>query len=142
VLRAQTAGNPLYASQLIRDWAEHGYDREDADRAVPASLRSVVWRRVSTLGETATAVLTAASVLGVEFYEDVLLDMLPEVAPGVVRDALDDAARSGLLIEGASIGPSRQFVHALVANALYTDIGASRRAHLHGLAARALERDV
>lgn len=142
VLRAQTAGNPLYASQLIRDWAEHGFDRDDADRAVPASLRSVVWRRVSTLGETATAVLTAASVLGVEFYEDVLLDMLPEVAPGVVRDALDDAARSGLLIEGASIGPSRQFVHALVANALYTDIGASRRAHLHGLAARALQRDV
>ncbi len=148
VLRAQTAGNPLYASQLIRDWTENGYERASAvPGAVPPSLRNVVWRRVNALGETATEVLTAASVLGVEFYEDVLVDMMSESAmsesaAALVRDALDDAARNGLLIEGGSALPSRQFVHVLVANALYSDIGTSRRAHLHGLAARALERNV
>ncbi len=142
-LRVQTAGNPLYASQLIRHWTETGFDR-DGDRdldAVPASLRDVVWRRVHALGDDATEVLTAAAVLGVDFYEDVLVDMVG-LSETVVLDTLDAAARGGLLIDGGSVRRSLQFVHALVANALYTDVGSSRRAHLHGLAARALEKSV
>src|SRR5207244_3862759 len=71
-LRLQTAGNPLFASQLIRHWTEAGFDRD----TVPPSLRDVVWSRVNAIGEDATEVLTAASVLGVDFYEDVLLDMV------------------------------------------------------------------
>jgi hypothetical protein len=142
-LRAHTAGNPLYASQLIRHWAETGFDR-DGDReldTVPASLRDLVWTRVNVLGADASEVLTAASVLGVDFYEDVLIDMvgLPEA---VVIDTLDAATRGGLLIDTDSVRRSLRFVHALVANALYADIGPSRRAHWHGLAAHALEKSV
>jgi len=44
VLRIQTAGNPLFASQLIRHWTEAGFDRD----TVPPSLRDVVWSRVNT----------------------------------------------------------------------------------------------
>ncbi|MDQ1455768.1 MAG: hypothetical protein QOH28_1388 [Actinomycetota bacterium] len=136
-LRIQTAGNPLFASQLIRHWTEAGFDRD----TVPPSLRDVVWSRVNTIGEDATEVLTAASVLGVDFYEDVLLDMvgLPE---SVVIGTLDAAARGGLLIDAGSARRSLRFVHALVANALYSDVGSSRRARLHGLAAHALEKSV
>jgi DNA-binding SARP family transcriptional activator/tetratricopeptide (TPR) repeat protein len=138
-LRTQTAGNPLYASQLIRHWTEN---RERRD-AMPSSLRDVVWRRVRTLGDDATQVLTTASVLGVEFYEDVLIEMMTEHSSTVVRDALDAAERNGLLLlDGGSVRRSLQFVHALVAKALYADIGASRRAHMHGLAAGALEQNV
>ena len=117
-LRAQTAGNPLYASQLIRHWTETGFDRD----TVPPSLRDVVWSRVNAIGEDATEVLTAASVLGVDFYEDVLLDMVGLPEP-VVIDTLDAAARSGLLIDAGSVRRSLRFVHALVANALYADVG-------------------
>ena len=136
-LRAQTAGNPLYASQLIRHWTETGFDQD----TVPPSLRDVVWSRVNAIGRDATEVLTAASVLGVDFYEDVLIDMvgLPE---SVVIDTLDAAARNGLLIDSDSVRRSLRFVHALVATALHADVGSSRRAHLHGLAARALEKSV
>jgi tetratricopeptide (TPR) repeat protein len=136
-LRAQTAGNPLYASQLIRHWTETGFDQH----TVPSSLRDVVWSRVNAIGADATEVLTAASVLGVEFYEDVLLEMvgLPD---STVIDTLDAAARNGLLIDAASVRRSLRFVHALVANALRADVGSSRRAHLHGLAARASEKSV
>jgi hypothetical protein len=63
--------------------------------------------------------------------------------PGpVVIETLDAAARGGLLIETGSVRRSLRFVHALVANALYADVGSSQRAHLHGLAARALEKSV
>jgi len=93
------------------------------------------------IGEDATQVLTAASVLGVDFYEDVLLDMVG--LPEPVRDrTLDAAARGGLLIDAGSVRRSLRFVHALVANALYSDVGSSRRARLHGLAAHALEKSV
>ena len=136
-LRAQTAGNPLFASQLIRHWTEAGFDRD----TVPPSLRDVVWSRVNAIGEDATEVLTAASVLGVDFYEDVLLDMVGLPEP-VVIDTLDAATRGGLLIDAGSVRRSLRFVHALVASALYADVGSSRRARLHGLAARALEKSV
>ena len=110
--------------------------------AIPPSLRDVVWRRVRSLGDDGAEVLTTASVLGVEFYEDVLIDMMAGHAATVVRDALDTAERNGLLLETDSVRRTLQFVHALVANALYADVGTSRRAHLHGRAADALRSKV
>jgi hypothetical protein len=136
-LRVRTAGNPLYAAQLIRHWTETGFDQD----TVPPSLRDVVWSRVNAIGGDAIEVLTAASVLGVDFYEDVLLDMVGLPEPAVI-DTLDAAARNGLLIDSGSVRRSLRFVHSLVANALYADVGSSRRARLHGLAAHALEKSV
>jgi DNA-binding SARP family transcriptional activator/tetratricopeptide (TPR) repeat protein len=147
-LREETAGNPLYASQLIRYWVESGrlehagvaasdLPTESGD-AVPPSLRDVVWSRVSALGGDASRILTAASVLGIEFSEEVLVDMLglPE---SVVVEMLDNATRAGLLVDAGSVRRSTRFVHALVANALYADLGRSLRVRLHGQAARSLE---
>jgi DNA-binding SARP family transcriptional activator/tetratricopeptide (TPR) repeat protein len=147
-LRVETAGNPLYASQLIRHWVESGRlddmgvtasDQPAAgEEDVPPSLRDVVWSRVSALGADASRILTAASVLGIEFSEDVLVDMmgLPE---SVVVETLDAATRAGLLVDAGSVRRSTRFVHALVANALYADLGRSLRVRLHGQAARSLE---
>jgi DNA-binding SARP family transcriptional activator/tetratricopeptide (TPR) repeat protein len=147
-LRVETAGNPLYASQLIRHWVESGRldhtsvmasDRPAAsEEEVPPSLRDVVWSRVNALGADASRILTAASVIGIEFSEDVLVDMigLPE---SVVVETLDTATRAGLLVDAGSVRRSARFVHALVANALYADLGRSLRVRLHGQAARSLE---
>ncbi len=147
-LGVETAGNPLYASQLIRHWVESGRLDDTgvtasglpaaSDEDVPPSLRDVVWSRVSALGADASRILTAASVLGIEFSEDVLVDMigLPE---SVVVETLDAATRAGLLVDAGSVRRSTRFVHALVANALYADLGRSLRVRLHGQAARSLE---
>ena len=147
-LRAETAGNPLYASQLIRHWVESGRLDDTgvtasdlpaaSEEDVPPSLRDVVWSRVNALGADASRILTAASVLGIEFSEDVLVDMvgLPE---SVVVETLDTATRAGLLVDAGSVRRSTRFVHALVANALYADLGRSLRVRLHGQAARSLE---
>lgn len=147
-LRVETAGNPLYASQLMRHWVESGrFDDTGvtasgllaaSDEDVPPSLRDVVWSRVNALGADASRILTAASVLGIEFSEDVLVDMI-ELPESVVVETLDTAMRAGLLVDAGSVRRSTRFVHALVANALYADLGRSLRVRLHGQAARSLE---
>ena len=58
--------------------------------AVPPSLREVVWSRVLILGPDVFDVLAAASVLGPEFPEDVLLETLDQ-PEGTVIGALDAA---------------------------------------------------
>ena len=80
-----TAGNPLYASQLVRHWMDLGRAASEREgqqgrptmvmpEGVPPSPREVVWSRVRALGQDVFAVLGAASVLGLEFPEDILLE--------------------------------------------------------------------
>jgi DNA-binding SARP family transcriptional activator len=147
-LRDETAGNPLYASQLVRHWmdlgraaeSQHGRPTMVMPEGVPPSLREVVWSRVRTLGQDVYAVLAAASVLGLEFPEDVLLETLdlPEVT---VLGALDGAVAAGILIDLRSVRRAMRFVHALVANAMYSEIGPSNRARMHERVVRALAKD-
>jgi hypothetical protein len=145
----ETAGNPLYASQLIRHWVESGrIAHEDgavmtvsapSAEDIPPTLRDVVWSRVHALGDDASDVLAAASVIGVQFDEDVLVEMVDLPEPVVVK-SLDAATAAGLLLDAGRVRRSMRFVHALVANALYSEVGPSRRARLHERAARALEK--
>ena len=132
-LHRDTAGNPLYASQLLRHWRDAGTD------GLPASLRDLIWSRVHGLGGDVPSVLTSASVLGTEFHEDVLADMVDLPDP-IVSDAVDAAAAAGLLFDTGSVRRTMRFVHSLVAHALYSELGGSRRARLHERAARALEK--
>ena len=108
-LRDETAGNPLYASQLVRHWmdlgraarapeAQEGRPTMVMPEGVPPSLREVVWSRVRTLGPDVFAVLAAASVLGHEFPEDILLETL-DLPYETVRRALDAAVTAGILID-------------------------------------------
>jgi tetratricopeptide (TPR) repeat protein len=147
-LRDETAGNPLYASQLVRHWmdlgraaeSQHGRPTMVMPEGLPPSLREVVWSRVRTLGQDVYAVLAAASVLGLEFREDVLLEIL-DLPEATVIGALDGAVAAGILIDLRSVRRAMRFVHALVANAMYSEIGPSRRAHMHERVARALTKE-
>jgi DNA-binding SARP family transcriptional activator/tetratricopeptide (TPR) repeat protein len=134
-VREETAGNPLYASEVIRHWGESGAPA--GSPTVPPSLREVVWSRVHTLGDQAAEVLTTASVLGTEFPEDLLVEMvnLPEVE---ARKAIDTAVAAGVLVNVSPLRGILRFPHALIANALYGEIGASTRGQLHRQAVRVL----
>jgi tetratricopeptide (TPR) repeat protein len=107
---------------------------------VPPSLREVVWSRVRTLGPDVFAVLAAASVLGSEFPEDVLLETL-DLPETTVIGALDAAVAAGILIDLQAVRRAMRFVHGLVANAVYSEIGPSNRARMHERAVRALSKD-
>jgi DNA-binding SARP family transcriptional activator len=127
-VRVETAGNPLYATEVLRHWRERGWP--DDTHAVPPSLREVLWGRTQALGGEAAEVMATASVLGSEFPEDLLTEMvdLPEAR---VRTAIDSALSAGVLIDVTSVRRTLRFAHVLIANALYAEVGASTRAHLH-----------
>ena len=91
-VRDETAGNPLYATAVIRHWGETG--DPDGSRTIPPSLRQVLWGRVHALGDEAAEVLTTASVLGTEFQEDLLIEMV-KVPEARARRAIDQAVAAG-----------------------------------------------
>ena len=146
-LRDQTAGNPLYATQLVRHWAESGYlalaatEVEFTDGAtgdeVPANLRNLLWSRVSSLGDQVVEVLSAAAVLGTQFAVGAVIDMAG-ISDSDAMDALDAAEAAGLLAEVAARTPTLRFVHVLVARAVYGGLPRGRRRRLHAQAAEVL----
>jgi DNA-binding SARP family transcriptional activator len=146
-LRDQTAGNPLYATQLVRHWAESGYlalaatEVEFADGAtgdeVPANLRNLLWSRVSSLGDDVVEVLSAAAVLGTQFAVGAVID-ISGISDSDAMDALDAAEAAGLLAEVAARTPTLRFVHVLVARAVYGGLPRGRRRRLHARAAEVL----
>ena len=146
-LRHQTAGNPLYATQLVRHWAESGHlalaatEVEFADGAtgdeVPANLRNLLWSRVSSLGDEVVEVLSAAAVLGTQFAVGAVIDMAG-ISDSDAMDALDVAEAAGLLAEVEARAPTLRFVHVLVARAVYGGLPRGRRRRLHAQAAEVL----
>lgn len=148
-LQFETAGNPLYAAQLVRHlWEsellsvaadEIRFAGEISDGALPQTLLEVVWNRVSALGPPAVEVLRSAAVLGAQFADDVLVGMT-ELEDEEVVDALDLAMGAGLLGETGNLEHPRRFTHSLVQHALYSELSSGERRRLHRRAAHVLER--
>lgn len=136
-VRDETAGNPLYATEVIRHWGETG--DPGGSWTIPPSLRQVLWSRVHALGDEAADVLTTASVLGSKFEEDLLIEMV-KIPETQARRAIDQAVAAGVLVDLTSVRRILRFAHALIANALYSEIGVSSRAQLHEQAVRVLSK--
>jgi DNA-binding SARP family transcriptional activator len=138
-LREDSAGNPLYATQLLRHWVESGQVGGAADAgSLPPSLRDIVWRRVAALGPDLAEVLAAAAVLGTD-VDHTLVAAVADADGAVVDRALDRASASGLLVPVDPTPGAMRFTHALVADALYAELPPVRRRRLHERAAAALD---
>jgi DNA-binding SARP family transcriptional activator/tetratricopeptide (TPR) repeat protein len=145
----ETAGNPLYAGQLVRHlWESKLLAVEDGEIRlvdehlgddIPRSLLEVVWSRVHALGSETAAVLRAASVLGVDFSEAVLVPVT-ELSAVQVSESLDAAMDAGLLVDTGDPRRSLRFTHALVAHALYSGLSPRQRRRLHGRTVQMLQR--
>jgi len=145
-LKVQTAGNPLYASQLLMHIHERGetavapvrgFPSVTPDGVVPPGLVDVLWRRVHELGPAAATVLQACSVLAPVIRPDVL-EALFDTDAVDIASSVDDAVASGLLYETGSIDLSLRFTHSLVAQALYGEVPNAERRALHRRALGAL----
>ena len=137
-LKDQTAGNPLYASQLLMHLHERGetvvapmrsFPWEASDGVVPPGLVDLLWRRVHELGPAAARVLQACSVLAPVIRPGVLESLFD--ADTDVASSVDVAIASGLLYETGAIDWSLRFTHSLVAQALYDEIPRADRRALH-----------
>jgi hypothetical protein len=135
VLHRRTAGNPLFTTELVRAGHAHGERLDEV--ALPPSLRRVLARRLARLPDPTRQTLTAASVLGNEFR----LALLTEVAAteqDAVLAALDEASAAGVVRQ---LDAGRYaFTHQLLRDALYEELGITRRVRLHEEAGEGLQR--
>lgn len=138
-----TAGNALFADELLAHWERSGRLQLDeaavrvarpVDFEVPATVRDLVWQCVRSLGDRAAAVLPCAAVLGTSFDEATLATMAP-IGDGSVGELLDRAIAAGVLVDDAG---AVRFAHALVAHALEADLGPRDRRRIHGRAYESL----
>ena len=134
-LHAQTAGNPFFLTQLMPLVADDGF-RFDSGQ-VPHGVREVVHRRLEELGPDCAEVLRVASVFGMRLEGSWL--GTGRHAGDRVLDGLERAIGANLLRQVNDTPATFQFVHGLIREALYEELGVSRRAALHADAAAFFE---
>lgn len=157
ILHARSEGNPLFLSALVRDMRERGILELDAGRwrlsrpvpeietDWPPSLRSMVERAINRVRDDARAVLTFASVQGVEF-DSVTVARAARLSTVDVEEHLAHVERQHRLVRriaelrlpGGAVTTRYAFVHVLYQNALHGALSRSRRAAVSGAVADAM----
>lgn len=148
-LRRETAGNPFFASEILRHLAETGAITQNDDgrwtaaldvesMALPDSVREVVGRRVRRLSPAAFRALSVAAVIGRDF-DVYTLCAVEEARESDVLDALEEALAASVVVEVSGSAGQFSFVHALMQHTLYDDLSAARRSRMHGRVGEVLE---
>lgn len=145
LLRDQTGGNPFYLRELWRDLAGDGglaALRRDHLRT-PESVRDTIQSRLDLLESEYRDVLELAAVLGEEVDVVMLLAAHSASSSAVsIREgvlAALDACVAHRLLEPTGGGRFR-FLHALARQAVLDNMPPSQLAHVHTVAAEAVER--
>jgi DNA-binding CsgD family transcriptional regulator len=143
-----TGGNAFLLTELWRELVVSGavevgprlarLARPAAELGVPTSVRDVVNQRLSRLAGTTIELLELAAVIGPGF-ELATVRSASSVPEGELRDGVDEAVRSGLLVEQPGRGLAYRFEHELVRRAVEERLSAARKAETHLRVAEALE---
>jgi hypothetical protein len=151
-LHAQTEGNALFISQIVRELGRAGVDPGTAgpsdlnDLGLPEDVRRVIAHRLAGLGEKTEQWLRVAAVIGRDF-DAALVERVSPLDEDQSITALEEALSAGVVVEGA--GSSRaatagrfgySFTHALIRETLYEEMSAPRRARIHRRVGQAIER--
>ena len=124
------AGNPLYLEQLAVSLSEQaGSDRP----ALPPTIQALLAARLQRLGPGAGSVLARAAIIGKEFGQQAVRELLPPEARDPLGRNLQTLIAKGLVQEGPGRSPAEQysFRHILIQQAAYRAIPKSLRAELH-----------
>jgi len=142
-IHERTGGNPLFVGETVRAFLEDGtLEWRDgrvaltrtAPPRVPITLRAVLGARIDALEPASREALGVASIIGIGFGEGLLTELLGRpLEPGTL-----DHLASAALIQPAEDG-SWRFAHALIHDAAYSGVLASRRRVLHARLADHLE---
>jgi len=144
-LRARTAGNPLFISELLElVRTRHGDDWSAVDVAaleLPPAVHSAFESRLAALPAGLRELLELASVLGERFELSVLESVRGSAAQADATDLLDllDAAEAQQLIRPDGGVTRYAFHHAVLRELLYEGLSSSRRVELHACVAQVLE---
>lgn len=125
----RSGGNAFFATELLA-LARRG------DRSLPPTARDAVLARSHLLSADAQAALRAAAVLGGRFQAREVAEIASLEADPAAR-ALGELETHELLAAPAT--PEFVLAHDLVREAVYDDIPAAVRSHLHGRAINAVD---
>jgi DNA-binding SARP family transcriptional activator len=142
-IHAGTGGNPLFVGELVRLLTMEGrldepIDETDVRLAIPPGVRDVIERRLELVSQGSREILGIASVLGREFALDTLAHATSGSAEQML-DMLDEPMREGVVAEAPGAAFRMCFSHVLLRDALYEELGTTRRVQLHRRIGDALE---
>ncbi len=132
-LYAETEGNPLFVSEIVRLLAAEGRltGAERSAIPVPPTIREVIGRRLRSLSGECRRILSLASVLGREFGLVALERVADYTGIDTLLGVLDEAIRARVVEEIPGAVGRLRFGHALTRDVLYDEITATHRARLH-----------
>ena len=148
-LHARTGGNPFFLEEVCHALLEERTLRVEDGTArlaspldtleLPDTVQGVVRSRLDRLEPEARTIVTHAAVIGREFTDAVLREILPDasaVEPGVL------ALRDRRVIQQVGVSPnvSYRFTHAATQEVAYDSLLARRQRELHAQVGEALER--
>jgi DNA-binding NarL/FixJ family response regulator len=154
----QSEGVPFFIQELVLQLRDDGRLRlspvgvwsldHAAEFQIPPSSRSLITSRLEHLSNDARELLAIASVIGVEWSDDVLAEAATSrqrTDSLALSDVLEDAARAGLIRQTAGerrISDARgwRFTHQLIRDVLYESHTIVRRRALHQRIAEVLDR--
>jgi DNA-binding CsgD family transcriptional regulator len=128
-LLERAEGNPFFIEELLASSREPG-------EPLPDSLRDTLLARVESQSTVVRDVLRIAAVAG-RTVDHTLLAAVAELSEDDLNRALREAVESYLLAPDSST-PGYSFRHALLREAIYSDLLPGERRHLHLRLARAL----
>ena len=141
-IAAETEGNPLFVSEIVRLLDTNGNlgDQSDVSERlrIPETVKDVIRRRLNRLSPRCRDVLAAASVLGREFRLDVA-GRLSGAPPEETLALLDEAAAARVVTDVPGSPGRLRFTHILVGDTLYDGMSQSTRRELHRRAGEAIE---
>ena len=145
-LHTQTDGNPFFMEESLRslveargvEFGEEATAEALASMGVPDGVSDVILRRLGRVDEVTRNALTAAALIGREFDLNVVRELLAIPAEAVI-DAMEEAMVAGLVVEVPDAVDRFSFCHALVRDAIYDRLSASRRCRSHLRVAEVLE---
>jgi class 3 adenylate cyclase/tetratricopeptide (TPR) repeat protein len=129
-LAARSGGHPLLLRELARA-AARGEDPDD----LPSTVEELATSQIDRLPLTQRSLLRRAAVLGDEFPEALLLQMVSDVAPEQSGAELI-AGLTGLIVP---TGHLLRFRHPILREVAYAGLPYKRRRELHAKAAEILE---
>lgn len=141
---AETGGNPFFVEEVVRHLEEEGLELssaevELAELDIPETVRQAVGRRLARLSPETTRLLQVAAAFAGPF-DFAVAQAVTGTPAATLLDAVDEALQARMLRPAAREDETYEFAHVIVRHTLYEDLNPSRRARLHRLIARALER--
>jgi len=151
-LRRETAGNPFFAHEILRNLVEVGdlvlgddgrwvVRTTFENLTLPQSVRDVVGQRIARLGDDSLKALRAAAVIGKEFDLELLAEITGTDEDDLL-DLLEDAVRAGILAEVPGGEERFRFLHTVARNALEAELSDGRKRRMHRKIAEALEASI